>query len=273
LSWVILPMTLMSMPFVPKRGGPYEVTFMLPPLSILAGLATTELLKAMVKTFGGTFGHILMLGFVYPYGGDLLILGSVFIFWTLLECIRIHPYYIDYYSTFVKLINRAGKRFPVGWWGEGMSEAMVYIDQHAPPNTTVWVYGPKSSALYHSSRVNLRSSLEGETLYYWRAKAGVEVPLDEPSYTWRKGDLKFYFPYYRKGIYNDLDVSRLRAENVSYIVIYRWCTYDPGITFLDSSHYRIISELRNKYVPVHAVKVKGMEVCWVYKVEDLEGQG
>jgi hypothetical protein len=40
---------------------------------------------------------------------------------------------------------------------------------------------------------------------------------------------------------------------------------------MNRGNWEIISALRDKYESVFSVEVKGMAVCWVYKVEDLDG--
>lgn len=258
LSWIIVPLALMSMPFVPKRGGAYEVTFVLPPLSILAGLALQGLSLIVVNVSGWTFG----------YQPLFVVLGVAFIGLTVFKCINIHPYYIDYYNFFGR---KAEKKFPVGWWGEGMSKAIAYVDQYAPPNSTIWIYGPKATSLYHSSRVDLKRSIRNESLFYERTKAGFDVQVGDHLHAWRKGDLRFYLPYYYPNEYDGLNLAQLKVENVSFIVIYRWAIYDPAVTAVDLGNYKIISALRDNYTPVFTARIKDMEVCWVYKVSDLEG--
>lgn len=267
LSWAFLPLILMSMPFVPKRGGTYEITFIIPPLSIFAGLATLELSKVLADTLQRFFGLTAILGSISYEIMAIWLLGSAFICLMALSCLRIHPYYIDYYNFLAMSISSFRKNLLVGWWGEGMGNAMNYIDQYAPSDSTIWIYGPKTTALYHSSRVDLGKSFNSEPLFYERSKAGFEVPIDSAFYDWRKGDLKFYFPYYYPDKHNEYDMSRLKAEKVSYVVIYKWATYSPLITAMDQDNCNLVSAIRNKWTPVFIEKMKNTEVCWVYRVD------
>jgi hypothetical protein len=267
LSWAFLPLILMSMPFVPKRGGTYEITFILPPLSIFAGLATLRLSNILAVTLQKFFGSTAIFGSISYEALAVWFLGSAFICLIALACLRIHPYYIDYYNFLAKSMSSIKKNLLVGWWGEGMGNAINYIDQYAPSNTTIWIYGPKSTALYHSSRVGLGKSFQNEPLFYERSKAGFKVPKDDAFNEWRKGDLKFYFPYYYPDKHNEYDMSRLKAEKVSYVLIYKWATYDPLITAIDQGNYKMVSAIRNKWTPVFTVRMKNKEICWVYKVD------
>ncbi len=57
-----------------------------------------------------------------------------------LVCMRIHPFYLDYYAEQVggpQAVAKA-KRFEIAWWGEGMNEALAYLNKHAPPGAKVY---------------------------------------------------------------------------------------------------------------------------------------
>jgi len=247
LSWAFLPLLLMSMPFAPKRGGAYELAFILPSLSILAGFAISKL-AIIAATFFGFYSAI------------FLLLSFVFIGLVALECATTHPHYVDYYN-FIALSRGKFKNY-IGWWGEGMGDAIRYVDEHAPFHATVWIYGPKSTAFYHSKRVSVKDS-DGN-LFYARVSRGFNVRIDADLYTWRRGDLRFYFPYYYPEKHNDLDFTRLKTENVSHIVVYQWAIYDP---LLGADNYKIISALQRRCKPVYVTKIKDLEVCWVYEVK------
>lgn len=56
-----------------------------------------------------------------------------------ITCARIRPFYLDYYGEHVggtAGVARA-KRFEVAWWGEGMEEAIGYVNRHAAPGDRV----------------------------------------------------------------------------------------------------------------------------------------
>ena len=255
LSWIILPLAFMSLPFVPKRVGAYEITFLLPALSILAAHAVESLgqaVEARLPIFGGLLMPVMISGLVVLLG---------------LQAMTVHPYYMNYRNIIARSRSIGRRGFPIGWWGEGLDLAMRYVDNMAPSNSTVWIYGPRSTAFYHSTRADSKKSLGDEPLFDLRVKAGFEVATDTHFYTWRTGDLKFYFPYYYPGRHDDLDIERLRWNEVTYIVVARWATYD--LALLDSGNKRIVSKLIRNYKPEHTVKIKDDEVCWIYNVGNL----
>jgi len=256
LSWVILPLVVMSLPFIIKRGGVVHVIFVLPPLSILAILGLHRLSEMVVMhAFGSSSFEMVSLMLSFMVTG-LLLFG----------CLRDYPYYIDYYNQIAKRLSGSKEKLPIGCWGEGMAEAITYVEQRAPLDSTIWIYGPKITAFYHSSRADLKKSTSDEPLFHLRAKAGVDVPVEEQFYSWRKGDLKFHFPYYHTQAQNGFSMEQLKANNISFIIVYRSYTYDPSVTYLDKVNHRTISLLRSNYAPVFTVKKKGIEFCWVYRV-------
>lgn len=57
-----------------------------------------------------------------------------------IACVRVHPYYLDYYNELYG--GPAGvarrKAFEIAWWGEGLHEAVGYINRHARPKDRVF---------------------------------------------------------------------------------------------------------------------------------------
>ncbi len=54
-------------------------------------------------------------------------------------CVRIHPYYLDYYGEHTggpAAVARA-RRFEVAWWGEGLGAAIAHVNRHAAPGDRV----------------------------------------------------------------------------------------------------------------------------------------
>ena len=57
----------------------------------------------------------------------------------LVVCVRIRPYYLDYYGEQVggtAAVARS-RRFEVAWWGEGLQSAIGYVNRHAGPGDRV----------------------------------------------------------------------------------------------------------------------------------------
>lgn len=67
-------------------------------------------------------------------------LSSMVILYLAVNCWIIHPYYLDYYNEIVggprKVYER--KWFDIGWWGEGIKEAVNYLNKDASPNS--WIH-------------------------------------------------------------------------------------------------------------------------------------
>lgn len=244
IFWIFVPIFIMSLPKVPKRGGVSEILIAVPALSVIAAI-TVE--KIMV---------ISNLGFIIP----VLVFGFL-----LIEILRFHPYYMNFHT-----ILGGKKEIPAGWFGESMDKAMVFIDENAPLNSTIWIYGPKSTAYYYSNRVNTEKSLESEGLFQMRKQAGFDTSgaktTTDPYFKqWKKGDLKFFFPYFHTKKYLGLDKDVLHSENVSHIVIINWAFADK----LDSGNTAILEELRRNHKPVFTATFKQSEICWVYDVRNL----
>jgi hypothetical protein len=66
--------------------------------------------------------------------------ACTFVAYLAVTCWRIHPYYLDYYGEQVGGVKSvaAGKKFEVAWWGEGMGEALEYLNREAPQNARVY---------------------------------------------------------------------------------------------------------------------------------------
>jgi len=55
-------------------------------------------------------------------------------------CVRVHPYYLDYYGEQVggpAGVARA-RAYELGWWGEGVDDAVAYVGAHAAPDERVY---------------------------------------------------------------------------------------------------------------------------------------
>ncbi len=257
LAWFLIPVVIMSLPLFPKRGGVYEMTFIMPAFSLLAGFGMLEVY------------NIINVADLYPHISGMLSSGVLFlpVIWLIISDFNINPYYMNYYNIFGKKILSLKKYgvVPFGWWGEGMDASMEYLDRNAPPNALVWVYGPKSTALYHSKRSNLLKTT-GKAVFYEISKMSkTNVEIGEEAYSWRNGDLNIFLPYYHKE-FNEITIDKLKKEyNVDFVVIYKAFEEISG-TGSGNSHYSLIHELRKDREALFVSKIKNVEVCWVYKI-------
>lgn len=68
-----------------------------------------------------------------------VLLACALVFESVMACISIHPYYIDYYNAFwggTEAVARK-KLFEFSWWGEGLVPATEWINQNAGKNASV----------------------------------------------------------------------------------------------------------------------------------------
>ncbi|HEU5056706.1 MAG TPA: glycosyltransferase family 39 protein, partial [Kofleriaceae bacterium] len=65
--------------------------------------------------------------------------GALLGIYLAIACVRIHPYYLDYYGEQVG--GPAGvarhRRFEIAWWGEGVADAIAYVNASAAPGARV----------------------------------------------------------------------------------------------------------------------------------------
>ena len=67
-------------------------------------------------------------------------LAGALVAYLLLTCLRIHPYYIDYYAETLGGPGHVQARqlFEVGWWGEGIASAVEHVNAHAAPGARLF---------------------------------------------------------------------------------------------------------------------------------------
>jgi 4-amino-4-deoxy-L-arabinose transferase-like glycosyltransferase len=67
-------------------------------------------------------------------------IGGALCLYLAVVLIRIHPFYLDYYGEQVGGPESvaAAKRFEIAWWGEGMNEALDYLNANAEPGARVY---------------------------------------------------------------------------------------------------------------------------------------
>jgi hypothetical protein len=120
--WLVAPLGVMLSP-VRQDGVRYVVPCLLV-IALLAGAGVSALGAWLAR--GGRTRLA-----VWPVAGFALYLA--------ITCGRIRPYYLDYYGEHVggpAAVARS-KRFEVAWWGEGVEEAIAYVNRHAAPGDRV----------------------------------------------------------------------------------------------------------------------------------------
>lgn len=72
----------------------------------------------------------------------LAVLGTGAGLYTLSASLSVHPYYLDYYNELVGGPEKVERKrwFEIAWWGEGIGEAIRYLDRVAPQNARVFIF-------------------------------------------------------------------------------------------------------------------------------------
>jgi hypothetical protein len=127
LAWLVVPLGVMLSPV--RQDGVRYVMPVVIGLSFAAAAGFEWGIGAATRRLGD---HMSGRAF---YG-----LSIALCVYLLATCVRIHPYYLDYYGEQVGGVERvaATKSFEVAWWGEGLEPAMAYINENAGPDDRVF---------------------------------------------------------------------------------------------------------------------------------------
>lgn len=120
--WLAAPLGVMLSPV--RQDGIRYVLPMLLPIALLAAAGADAVARAIATRAPAWVGALAPVALVA---------------YLAITCARIHPYYLDYYGEQVggtTGVARA-RRFEVGWWGEGVAEAIDYVNAHAAPGARV----------------------------------------------------------------------------------------------------------------------------------------
>lgn len=125
LAWLLAPMIVLLSPV--RQDG---VRYIMPCLVALAVIAAggIDFVAELVEQRKPGLGRRAFIG-----------LGAVFGLYLAVVCFRVHPYYLDYYGEQVggPADVAKHKKFEMGWWGEGLNEALAYVNEHADPGDRV----------------------------------------------------------------------------------------------------------------------------------------
>lgn len=132
LAWLLLPIVGVIF-FKPRLYDNFRhFFFIIPPLFILSGLGIHAIFKWLRKPFLCT--------------AMIIALVSPNIFWM----IQLHPYEYTYYNSLVGGVGGAFRRFETDYWTTSYRQAVEYLNQAAPPNGKVIVWGPSNLAAYYA---------------------------------------------------------------------------------------------------------------------------
>lgn len=97
-------------------------------------------------------------GFFYLYKKKMaIIFGILLTLYLILANLSIHPYYLTYYNELVGGTRGVYDRklFPIGYWGEGVEEAMDWISKEAPNGAKVYTNTSPNHTAGHKTWENL----------------------------------------------------------------------------------------------------------------------
>lgn len=126
LCWLCVPMAVALSPV--RQDG---VRYVMPCLLALA-LAAAAGIDFLATWLGARLARV-------GQGRVFAALAALLVAYLGITAVRIHPFYLDYYGEHVGGPAGAARRklFEVAWWGEGIADAVEYVNRHAAPGARV----------------------------------------------------------------------------------------------------------------------------------------
>ncbi len=122
-AWLLLPLALIN----PFRLNLYDnfraLLFLVPPIFVFSGITLDQL----PNKFQRGWTVILIVGLILSPS-----IASIY---------KLHPYEYVYYNSFVGGLNGAGGRNELDYWQTSYKEGIEYLNQTAPTNSRVGVWG------------------------------------------------------------------------------------------------------------------------------------
>jgi len=122
LAWLVVPLGVMASPV--RQDG---VRYVMPCILAMVTLA------AVGATAIGDY-------LAARWQPITRVLPAVLAAYLFVVCVRIHPYYLDYFGEHVGGPRNVAARhwFETAWWGEGVDRAVAYVNAHAAPGARVY---------------------------------------------------------------------------------------------------------------------------------------
>ncbi len=153
LLWLMILVPIMMGAVSFRAALNHYLLICFPATCILAAIGLEACAKRLAR-FGGVVGFWLA-------GLSLLVVGTQAV-----TAVRIHPFYLDFFNSFVGGTRSVAARhlLMTGWYGEGIRPLFDYVNQHATDGSTVCCRLAAWPGLLDLSR-NLRSdlALQGQT--------------------------------------------------------------------------------------------------------------
>lgn len=143
LIWLIVPFAYDLGSF--KQDGMRYILMIYPALAMVCGVGI-EAIANHVQVLAGK-AHIKQATFA--------IVSAIVVLYLLITLALTSPYYLDYYNMLSGGPSNADKNdlFDIGWWGEGIYDSVMYVENNAPPGSTVFLASkPTHVVAYYSSK-------------------------------------------------------------------------------------------------------------------------
>ncbi len=142
LVWFVIPFAAILLAGSVVYDGFRQIIFLLPPLFLMTGFAFDWIFPRIRNI---TLRFLLMILIVAP---------------GIYSIITLHPYEYIYYNSFVGGVQGAYKNYELEYWATSYREAALYLNEVAPPNSHVAVYGPVDIEVYSTySRPDIQVNL------------------------------------------------------------------------------------------------------------------
>lgn len=162
--WGIIPFILFTILRPALYDNTRQLLFIVPSLFFIVSLALEWL-------FQHTHGYF----WKYVTFGILLLPG-------IYSIIDLHPYQYTYYNSLVRRLEDVNRRFESDYWATSFREAVEYLNQTAPANSKVVVYGANKEPVEHFSRPDLFVELYRGGLY--DPTSGYDYAIITSRYEW-----------------------------------------------------------------------------------------
>jgi 4-amino-4-deoxy-L-arabinose transferase-like glycosyltransferase len=192
LLWLILPFIYDLSSF--KQGGMRYLLMIYPALALLCGMGLTTASAWVARAMKDRRYKDMA----------FIALSMITVVYLIATLISISPYYLDYYNGLVGGLPNVyeHKMFDVGWWGEGIYDSARYIENTAPPNSSIYVAAmpPYLVNYYGFNETYITPNSEGANIYY-----GVDYLLTNTYSDW------FIKPGYDPGDYQLVYATKVQG--------------------------------------------------------------
>jgi hypothetical protein len=124
LVWFVIPFAAIILSGSVVYNGFRQILFLVPPLFLMTGYALEWIFARLPNL---TLRLLLLLLVVVP---------------GIYSIIRLHPYQYVYFNSLAGGVQGATGKYELDYWATSYREAALFLNENAPPNSRVAVYGP-----------------------------------------------------------------------------------------------------------------------------------